>query len=150
MSSSKKVSVFEQGQLFYLFCQTDLLISRPPFSSDLLVRVRYANPLPPPPCPPKLLILPTDLGRFASFSDSAAIARGQPLPMMVDGECGMAVDLLDWTGAWEGDFGGAFLTPPVLQPAVPGASRWGLAAADLDGHRTAYGVELTVLLHSRN
>lgn len=69
--------------------------------------MRYANPLPPPPCPPKLLMVDTDLSRFASYKDSASIARGLPLPMMVDGECGMGLDLLDWPSAWEGDFGGS-------------------------------------------
>lgn len=69
--------------------------------------MRYSNPLPPPPCPPKLLLLETDLGRLASYQESASIARGQPLPMMVDGECGMGVDLLDWRSAWEeGNYSG--------------------------------------------
>ncbi|KAI9453017.1 Paf1-domain-containing protein [Lactarius psammicola] len=52
---------------------------------DLLVKVRYQNPLPAPPCPPKLLDIPTDPKRYTRPE--------QLLPMIVDAECGMPLDL---------------------------------------------------------
>src|ERR1700728_1123296 len=32
---------------------------------ELLIRARYSNPLPPPPCPPKLINIPTNPMRYA-------------------------------------------------------------------------------------
>ena len=73
------------------------------FSSklDLLVRVRYANPLPAPPCPPKLLDIPTNPTRYARPEFLNALADDTPLPMIVDAECGMPLDLGKWDCLWE-------------------------------------------------
>ncbi len=68
---------------------------------DLLVRVRYSNPLPPPPCPPKLLDIPTDPTRYSRPEFLQGIASDVPLPMIVDAECGMPLDLAKWDCLWE-------------------------------------------------
>jgi hypothetical protein len=70
---------------------------------DLLVRVRYSNPLPAPPCPPKLLDVPTDPMRYARSEFLNDIANDTPLPMIVDAECGMPLDLGKWECLWEQD-----------------------------------------------
>lgn len=68
---------------------------------DLLIRVRYHNPLPAPPCPPKLLDIPTDPKRYARPEFLDDIAAGTPLPMVVDGELGMPLDLSRWDCLWD-------------------------------------------------
>ena len=68
---------------------------------DLLVRVRYSNPLPPPPCPPKLLNIPTNPKRYAKPEFLDALRQRTPVPMVVDAECGMPLDLSQWDGLWE-------------------------------------------------
>ncbi|KAJ7252501.1 RNA polymerase II-associated protein [Mycena rebaudengoi] len=67
---------------------------------DLLVRVRYSNPLPAPPCPPKLLDIPTNPMRYASPEFLDALAHDMPFPMIVDAECGMPLDLGKWESLW--------------------------------------------------
>ncbi|KAJ7625520.1 RNA polymerase II-associated protein [Roridomyces roridus] len=67
---------------------------------DLLVRVRYSNPLPAPPCPPKLLDIPTNPMRYARPEFLNALANDLPLPMIVDAECGMPLDLGKWESLW--------------------------------------------------
>ncbi|KAJ7504164.1 RNA polymerase II-associated protein [Mycena galericulata] len=67
---------------------------------DLLVRVRYSNPLPAPPCPPKLLDIPTNPIRYARPEFLNAVANDVPLPMIVDAECGMPLDLGKWESLW--------------------------------------------------
>ena len=67
---------------------------------DLLVKVRYQNPLPPPPCPPKLLEIPTDPHRYARPEFLDSLANDAPLPMIVDGEMGMPLDLGQWEALW--------------------------------------------------
>jgi len=67
---------------------------------DLLVRVRYTNPLPPPPCPPKLLTIPTDPKRFTKIAFTNELANETPLPMIIDGECGMPIELTHWESLW--------------------------------------------------
>ena len=64
---------------------------------DLLVRVRYSNPLP---CPPKLLNIPTNPMRYAKLEFLYALANETPLPMIVDAECGMPLDLGKWECLW--------------------------------------------------
>ncbi|KAJ3772663.1 RNA polymerase II-associated protein [Lentinula raphanica] len=88
---------------------------------DLLVRVRYANPLPPPPCPPKLLDIPTDPMRYAQPEFLNSIANNTPLPMIVDAECGMPLDLGNWESLWEENADDSALNPdpnnlPKLDP----------------------------------
>ncbi|KAJ6565977.1 RNA polymerase II-associated [Mycena sp. CBHHK59/15] len=67
---------------------------------DLLVRVRYSNPLPAPPCPPKLLDIPTNPMRYARPAFLNMLANDMPLPMIVDAECGMPLDLGHWESLW--------------------------------------------------
>ncbi|KAJ7210565.1 RNA polymerase II-associated protein [Mycena pura] len=67
---------------------------------DLLVRVRYSNPLPAPPCPPKLLDIPTNPMRYARPEFLDALANDMPLPMIVDAEMGMPLDLGRWEALW--------------------------------------------------
>ncbi|KAI0047855.1 Paf1-domain-containing protein, partial [Auriscalpium vulgare] len=68
---------------------------------DLLVKVRYQNPLPAPPCPPKLLDIPTNPMRYARPEFIDAIANEALLPMIVDAECGMPLELGKWEALWE-------------------------------------------------
>ncbi|KAJ6519086.1 RNA polymerase II-associated protein [Mycena sanguinolenta] len=70
---------------------------------DLLVRVRYSNPLPAPPCPPKLVDIPTNPMRYARPEFLNALAHDMPLPMIVDAECGMPLDLGRWESLWLGE-----------------------------------------------
>ncbi|WWD19106.1 hypothetical protein CI109_103564 [Kwoniella shandongensis] len=70
--------------------------------SDLLVRVRYLNPLPNPPFPPKLLNVSTDINRLGEPSYLDPLAASTPLPMLVDSEMGMPLDLNAYDGVWEG------------------------------------------------
>ncbi|KAF9499332.1 hypothetical protein BDN71DRAFT_1441928 [Pleurotus eryngii] len=88
---------------------------------DLLVRVRYSNPLPPPPCPPKLLDIPTDPTRYSRPEFLQGIASEVPLPMIVDAECGMPLDLAKWDCLWEENADDSSLNPtlenaPKLDP----------------------------------
>ncbi|KAI6010676.1 RNA polymerase II-associated [Pisolithus orientalis] len=88
---------------------------------DLLIRVRYSNPLPPPPCPPKLLDIPTDPMRYARPEFLNAIANETPLPMIIDAECGMPLDLGLWECLWGEDADESALNPdpnfvPPLDP----------------------------------
>ncbi|KAE9392324.1 hypothetical protein BT96DRAFT_924805 [Gymnopus androsaceus JB14] len=88
---------------------------------DLLVRVRYLNPLPAPPCPPKLLDVPTNPMRYARPEFLDGIANNTPLPMIVDAECGMPLDLGKWESLWEENADDSALNPdpdnlPKLDP----------------------------------
>ncbi|PFH51857.1 hypothetical protein AMATHDRAFT_2756 [Amanita thiersii Skay4041] len=80
---------------------------------DLLVRVRYSNPLPAPPCPPKLLDIPTNPMRYARPEFLNAIADDTPLPMIVDAECGLPLDLGRWECLWEEDADDSALNPDL-------------------------------------
>lgn len=88
---------------------------------DLLVRVRYSNPLPPPPFPPKLLDITTNPIRYSRPEFLSAIANDTPLPMIVDAECGMPLDLGIWECLWDEDADDSALNPdpdnlPPLDP----------------------------------
>ncbi|EIN09583.1 hypothetical protein PUNSTDRAFT_51813 [Punctularia strigosozonata HHB-11173 SS5] len=88
---------------------------------DLLIRVRYQNPLPAPPCPPKLLNIPTDPSRYAKPEFTDAIANETPLPMVVDAEMGMPLDLGQWECLWQENGDDSELNPdpndlPKLDP----------------------------------
>ncbi|KAF9479588.1 RNA polymerase II-associated protein [Pholiota conissans] len=88
---------------------------------DLLVRVRYSNPLPAPPCPPKLLTIPTNPMRYARPEFLNGLANDTPLPMIVDAECGMPLDLGKWECLWEENGDDSSLNPdphnlPPLEP----------------------------------
>nr|ODN89022.1 RNA polymerase II-associated factor 1 [Cryptococcus depauperatus CBS 7841] len=68
--------------------------------SDLLVKVRFLNPLPNPPFPPKLLNVDTDISRLGEPSYLDQLAASTPLPMLVDSEMGMPLDLNNYDGIW--------------------------------------------------
>jgi RNA polymerase II-associated factor 1 len=68
---------------------------------DLLVKVRYQNPLPAPPCPPKLLDISTNPKRYTRPEFLDATTNEALLPMVVDAECGMPLDLGKWEALWE-------------------------------------------------
>ncbi|WRT68451.1 uncharacterized protein IL334_005427 [Kwoniella shivajii] len=70
--------------------------------SDLLVRVRYLNPIPNPPFPPKLLNISTDINRLGEPSYLNHLAASTQLPMLVDSEMGMPLDLNAYDGIWDG------------------------------------------------
>ncbi|KAG8950175.1 hypothetical protein FRC03_012955 [Tulasnella sp. 419] len=78
---------------------------------DLLVKVRYTNPLPPPPFPPKLLNIPTDPKRYAKTEFTQQLSNDTPLPMVVDAELGMPLDLSHWDELWNGSTGDSALNP---------------------------------------
>ncbi|KAI0060726.1 hypothetical protein BV25DRAFT_1871121 [Artomyces pyxidatus] len=88
---------------------------------DLLVKVRYQNPLPAPPCPPKLLDIPTNPKRYTRPEFLDAVANNALLPMIVDAECGMPLDLGKWEALWEEGANDSALNPdpknlPTLDP----------------------------------
>lgn len=69
---------------------------------DLLVRVRYLNPIPPPPFPPKLFDVPTNVHRLGEPSYLDHLASTAPFPMLVDSEMGMPLNLNNYDKIWEG------------------------------------------------
>ncbi|KAF8518949.1 RNA polymerase II-associated [Hysterangium stoloniferum] len=81
---------------------------------DLLVRVRYNNPLPSPPFPPKLVKIPTNPSRYARPEFTAELAYEAPLPMVIDAECGMPLDLGKWECLWEENADKSALNPSSL------------------------------------
>jgi len=87
--------------------------------------VRYQNPLPAPPCPPKLLDIPTDPMRYAKPEFLDSIANDTPLPMIVDAECGMPLDLGKWEALWEEGANdvGVFLLFLITQSFFPSCLR---------------------------
>lgn len=82
-SSARKVLIYQLSKL------------------DLLIRVRYSNPLPAPPFPPKLIDVPTSASRYARPEFLDDIAVDTPLPMVVDGDLGMPLDLSQWDCLWD-------------------------------------------------
>ncbi|GAA5920488.1 hypothetical protein JCM1841_003511 [Sporobolomyces salmonicolor] len=60
--------------------------------TDLLVRVRYQNPLPPPPFPPRLLHIPTTPARYATYEFLNPIQSERDLPMILDAELGLPLE----------------------------------------------------------
>ncbi|SCV70459.1 BQ2448_1853 [Microbotryum intermedium] len=61
--------------------------------TDLVVRVRYQNKLPPPPFPPRLLHIPTSPHRYANAAALNALASEREVPMILDGELGLPIEL---------------------------------------------------------
>ncbi|GAA6021674.1 hypothetical protein JCM10207_008109 [Rhodosporidiobolus poonsookiae] len=74
--------------------------------TDLLVRVRYQNPLPPPPFPPRLLHVPTTPQRYATYEFLTPLQSERELPMILDGELGMPLEYgrFDENASCEGDY----------------------------------------------
>ncbi|KAJ3553833.1 hypothetical protein NP233_g12556 [Leucocoprinus birnbaumii] len=81
---------------------------------DLLVRVRYSNPLPAPPCPPKLLDIPTNPKRYTRPEFLNELVNETPLPMIVDAELGMPLDLGKFECLWEEGADDSALNPDPL------------------------------------
>ncbi|KAH9990926.1 RNA polymerase II-associated [Russula vinacea] len=85
---------------------------------DLLVKVRYQNPLPAPPCPPKLLDIPTNPKRYTRPEFLDAATNEALLPMVVDAECGMPLDLGKWEALWEDGADDHALNPDPQNPPL--------------------------------
>ncbi|KAI9845027.1 MAG: hypothetical protein M1838_001931 [Thelocarpon superellum] len=80
--------------------------SRQGYHQDYIARVRYANGLPPPDMPPKLLQVPGEglsSGQYTSPSFASRLAREQPLNIEADAELGMPLDLVGMPGIFDGD-----------------------------------------------
>lgn len=77
-----------------------------PSKLDLLVRVRFENPLPDLPFPPKLLNVSTDIQRLGEPSYLNQLASTTQFPMLVDSEMGMPIDLNAFDGVWDGNEAG--------------------------------------------
>lgn len=60
--------------------------------TDLLVRVRYQNPLPAPPFPPKLINIPTGPQRYATYDFLSPIQGERELPLILDSELGLPLE----------------------------------------------------------
>lgn len=60
--------------------------------ADLLVRVRYQNPLPAPPFPPKLVNIPTGPQRYATYDFLSPIQGERELPLILDSELGLPLE----------------------------------------------------------
>ncbi|GAA5906162.1 hypothetical protein JCM6882_006063 [Rhodosporidiobolus microsporus] len=60
--------------------------------TDLIARVRYQNPLPPPPFPPRLIHIPTTPQRYATYDFLTPLQSERQLPMILDGELGMPLE----------------------------------------------------------
>lgn len=76
---------------------------RPNSKSDLIVRTRFQNPLPPPAFPPKLLTIKTDPTRYATYDFLVPLMLERPVPMLVDAEGGMPMDQSLVPGYWESE-----------------------------------------------
>lgn len=70
---------------------------------ELIDRVRYPNPIPVPPYPPKLVKIATEPSRYANPHFADRLASQQPIPMVVDVHAGMHIDLANFQNLWEGD-----------------------------------------------
>lgn len=68
--------------------------------TEHIERTRYPNPLPPPPYPPKFLSIPTEPSRYADPTVfGQRLASAHPLPVVVDSEAGMPLNLSDFPQA---------------------------------------------------
>jgi RNA polymerase II-associated factor 1 len=91
---------------------------------DLIVRQRYQNPIPPPAFPPLLIDIPVPLPLVVANPDlTSQYAASLPLPMMIDSEIGMPLDLNAFDGIWTSETlqnpqlnPGKTTKPPVLDP----------------------------------
>ncbi|BGP49585.1 hypothetical protein JCM10450v2_005480 [Rhodotorula kratochvilovae] len=92
--------------------------------ASLLVRVRYSNPLPAPPFPPRLLHLPTTPQRYAQYDFLTPIQGEREVPVILDGELGLPLEYgrpsegLDADGEyWTGNR--SVIAPPKDAPLPP-------------------------------
>ncbi len=63
---------------------------------ELIDRVKYPNPIPVPPYPPKLVKIPTEPSRYANPHFADRLASQQPIPVVVDVHAGMPIDLANF------------------------------------------------------
>ena len=82
-------------------------------SQYYIARIRYQNPLPPPPFPPKLLNIPTPIEPYTTPEYTATLAQQQPPTIDIDAEGGMPLNLAIIPGLFEGDESGTTTTPPL-------------------------------------
>ncbi|KAL7270931.1 hypothetical protein RUND412_006345 [Rhizina undulata] len=83
------------------------------YPQDYIVRIRYQNNLPPPPCPPKLLDIPNNAA--AQYTDptfTSRLARMELLNMELDSELGLPLDLVPVPRIFDGD-------DSAIQPIIP-------------------------------
>ncbi|KAJ8102670.1 RNA polymerase II-associated [Lipomyces tetrasporus] len=86
---------------------------------DYIARIRYQNSLPPPPCPPKLLDVPSPLSSFTSAGFLSALVQQQPLNIDIDAEMGMPLDMTVISGVFDkGDESKLYpdRNPPPMHP----------------------------------
>lgn len=76
-------------------------------SQYYIARIRYQNPLPPPPFPPKLLDIPTPIDPYTTPEYTSTLAQSQPANIDIDVEGGMPLDLSIIPGLFEGDESGS-------------------------------------------
>ena len=75
-------------------------------SQYYIAKIRYQNPLPPPPFPPKLLNIPTPIDPYTTPEYTSTLAQQQPPNIDIDVEGGMPLDLALIPGLFEGDESG--------------------------------------------
>lgn len=73
------------------------------YCSDLIERVRYPNPLPELPYPPKLIQVPAPEPNYTSPAFALRMTDSLQLPVTVDAEAGMPLDLAKMEHLWLGD-----------------------------------------------
>jgi RNA polymerase II-associated factor 1 len=78
-------------------------------SQYYIARIRYQNPLPPPPFPPKLLNIPTPIDHYTTPEYTSTLAQQQPQNIDIDAEGGMPLDLAIIPGLFEGDESGIII-----------------------------------------
>jgi RNA polymerase II-associated factor 1 len=77
-------------------------------SQYYIARIRYQNPLPPPPFPPKLVNIPTPIDPYTTPEYTSTLAQSQPPNIDIDVEGGMPLDLSIIPGLFEGDESGDY------------------------------------------
>ena len=80
---------------------------------ELIDRIRYPNPIPLPPYPPKLVSINTDPARYSNPHFGDRLASSNLLPVIVDAQAGMPINLAHFQDIWEGDL--SEVTPPDHQ-----------------------------------
>lgn len=73
---------------------------------ELIDRVRYPNPIPQPPYPPKLVKISAEPSRYANPHFADRLASQHMLPVIVDAHAGMPIDLANFQYLWEGSLTG--------------------------------------------
>lgn len=78
-----------------------------PVHQEYIARIRYENPLPPPPGGVKLLDIPTPgMAYWTSPAFTARMARQYPINIEADADLGMPIDLVGVPGVFDGDMSG--------------------------------------------